>query len=86
MAAGPPRAERVLEQEADHVVLGEELGHRREVGAADLATGVIDFLLPLGLPELVDPAKCVVGAEQFGRQVGKDPSRRVRCSAAKRTW
>ena len=37
MPGGPPGAERVLEQEADHVVLGEELGDRAEVGAADLS-------------------------------------------------
>ena len=62
MAARPPGAERVLEQEADHVVLGEELGHRRQVGAADLAPGSLTSLLALALPELVDPAEGVVGA------------------------
>lgn len=54
-------------------MLGEELGHRREVGAADLATGLVDLLLPLGLPELVDPAQGVVGGEHLGRQLGEDP-------------
>ena len=77
MPGRPPRAERVLEQEADHVVLGEELGHRRDVGAADLALGGVDLLLLLRLPELVDPAERVVGGEHLAREAGEDLLQRV---------
>ena len=78
MAARPPGAERVLEQEADHVVLGEELGHRRQVGAADLVAGLVDLLLALGLPELVDPAEGVVGRNSAAGRAARIASRRVR--------
>ena len=40
--AGPPGAERVLQQEEDHVVLGEELGHGRQFVRADLDLGLVD--------------------------------------------
>ena len=72
VAARPPGAERVLEQEADHVVLGEELGHRRQVGPADLVAPLVDLVLALALPELVDPAEGVVRGEQLGRQALED--------------
>ncbi len=58
-----------------HVVLGEELGHRGEVGAADLALGGVDLLLLLGLPELVDPAEGVVGGEELRREVARGCAR-----------
>ena len=61
MSCGPPRAEGVLEQEPDHVVLGEQLGHRPEVRAADLALRGVDLVLLVLLPELVHPAQRVVG-------------------------
>ena len=70
--ARPPGAERVLQQEPDHVVLGEELGHRRQVGAADLVAALVDLVLALALPELVDPAQGIVGGEQRGRQALED--------------
>ena len=67
MPGRPPRAEGVLEQEPDHVVLGEQLGHRPEVRAADLALRGVDLVLLVLLPELVDPAQRVVGSERLCR-------------------
>ena len=68
MTGCPPGPERVLEQEADHVVLGEELRHRAEVGAADLALGGVHLVLLLALPVLVDPAKAIVRGEDLLRE------------------
>ena len=68
MARCPPRSERVLEQEAHHVVLGEELRHRAEVGAADLALGGIHLVFLLALPVLVDPAEAIVRGEDLLRE------------------
>ena len=68
MTGCPPGPERVLEQEADHVVLGEELRHRAEVGAADLALGGVDLVLLLTLPVLVDPAEAIVRGEDLPRE------------------
>ena len=68
MTGCPPGPERVLEQEADHVVLGEELRHRAEVGAADLALGGVDLVLLLALPVLVDPAEAIVRGEDLLRE------------------
>ena len=72
MPGGPPRAEGVLEQEPDHVVLGEQLGHRPEVRAADLALGGVDLVLLVLLPELVHPAQRVVGSERLCRDGVED--------------
>ena len=77
MPGRPPRAERVLEQEPDHVVLGEQLGHRPEVGAADLALRGVDLVLLVLLPELVHPAERVVGGER-PRPAGRRGSARAR--------
>ena len=85
--AAHQRAERVLQQEADHVVLGEELRHRGQVGAADLApAGLLTSSFFFALPELVDPAQGIVGGEDLGRQVRSGwPRARWRPSGAKRT-
>ena len=72
VAGCPPGAEGVLQQEPDHVVLGEQLGDRAEVGAADLALGGVDLVLLVLLPELVHPAERVVGGEDLRRQAGED--------------
>ena len=77
MAGCPPGAEGVLEQEPDHVVLGEQLGHRPQVGAADLALGGVDLVLLVLLPELVDPPQRVVGREHLDRQTVEDLLQRV---------
>ena len=62
-----------MQQEEDHVVLGEELGDRRQLVGADLHLGLVDLVLLVRLPELVDPAEAVVGLE-YGF-VGKPLSR-----------
>ncbi len=72
MACRPPGAQGVFQQEAHHVVFGEELGHRRQVGPADLAAAGVHFLLLVRLPELIDPAQAIVGREDRGRQAGQD--------------
>ena len=61
--AGPPGAERVVQQEEDHVVLGEELRDGRQLVGADLHLGLVDLVLLVRLPELVDPAEAVIGLE-----------------------
>jgi len=68
----PPGAERVFEQEAHHVVLGEELRHRRQFGRPDLAPALVDPFFLLTLPELIDPAEGVVGREDRGGQRAQD--------------
>ena len=65
MPGRPPRAERVLQQEPHHVVLGEQLRDRGQVGTADLALGAIDLCLSAGLPELVYPAKRVLCSDHL---------------------
>jgi hypothetical protein len=72
VARGPPGAERVVQQELHHVVLGEELGHRGEVGAANLAPAAINLIFLLCLPELVGPAQAVVRGKDRHRQAGED--------------
>ena len=52
-----------MEQEEDHVVLGEELRYRRQLVCADLGLGLVDLVLLVRLPELIDPAETVVGLE-----------------------
>ncbi len=64
IARGEPGAKRILEQEIDDVVFGEELGHRWQVVAGDLLASRVDFVLALRLPELVDPAQRVGGGEE----------------------
>jgi len=70
--ASVPGAERVVEQEEDHVVLGEELGDGGERFAGDLLAGLdagVDSFFLGGLPELVGPPEGVVGGEDFAGQV-----------------
>ena len=57
-----------MQQEEDHVVLGEELRDRRQLVGADLHLGLVDLVLLVRLPELVDPAEAVVGLEHRLRQ------------------
>ncbi len=73
MAGGPPRTERVFEQELDHIVLGEQLGHRRDVGATDLAPALVHSVFALCLPELVNPAERVIGSKNLRRQIDDNP-------------
>ena len=71
--SGPPRAKRVVQQEFHHVGLGEELRHRRQFGGADLATCGVHRVLFRRPPELVGPAKAIVGGEHFLRQPAQQP-------------
>jgi len=48
-----------VQQELHHVGLGEELSDRRQLLGTDLRLRLVDLLLPLRLPELVDPAERV---------------------------
>ena len=58
-----------MEQEEDHVVLGEELGHGRKLVSTDLIFGTVYFVLSLCLPELVHPPKSVIGKEDAAREI-----------------
>lgn len=69
MTGYPPSAERVLQQEAHHVVLGEQLRHGRDVGTADLDAGVVDSFFLGRLPELVDPAESILRREHLRRNL-----------------
>ncbi|KAF5036756.1 hypothetical protein DSECCO2_571790 [anaerobic digester metagenome] len=69
----PPCAERVLEQELDHVRLGEELRHGANVCPLNLPPRLVDLLLLFGLPELVRPAERVLGTEGLRWESLKDP-------------
>ena len=73
-----PSAERVIQEEVHHVILGEQLRDRREFVRANLVAGLIDPLLLLALPELVTPAQAVVGGEDLGREPGQDFLHRLR--------
>ena len=57
-----------MEQELDHVVLGEELRDGWQRPSVDLLTALVDLVLLLALPELIDPAQAIVGGENLGRQ------------------
>src|SRR5712692_10191389 len=59
----PPGPDGVVQQELHHVRLGEKLRDGRERAAVDLFAALINLLLLLGLPELVDPAETVVSDE-----------------------
>ncbi len=72
-ARRPPRPQGVLQQEAHHVVFGEQLRHRGDVGPADLALAGVDRLLAGALPELVAPAQAVVAGEDRRRQLAHNP-------------
>ncbi len=72
MTASPPGTEGVLEQEPNHVVLGEQLRHGRQLRGADLVPCLVHLPLPFRLPELVDPAQGVVGGEHRGRERGEE--------------
>ena len=66
----PPGPQGVVEQEAHHVGLGEELGNSGQLPGSDLDLGGVDLVLLLGLPELIDPAKAVRGGKDLQRQIG----------------
>ena len=59
----PPRPDGVVEQELHHVMLGEKLGDGGERPPVDLLAALVDLVLLLALPELVDPPERVVGGE-----------------------
>ena len=61
--------QRIVQQEVHHVVLGEQLGHRRDLRRADLLPTGVHLVLALRLPELVGPTKAVVGGEDLGGQL-----------------
>ncbi len=63
-----------MEQKLHHVILGEQLGDRRQFIGADLPAGSVDLLLPSGLPELIGPAQRIVGPEYFRRQRIQQPA------------
>ena len=54
-ACRPPCSQRVVEQEAHHVGLGEELRNRRQLVRTDLGSRSVHLVLLPGLPELIDP-------------------------------
>jgi len=64
----PPSAERVLQQEVHHVGLGEELRDGADAVAADLLLALVDLVLPLRLPVLVDPAQGVTRGKDLRGQ------------------
>ena len=64
----PPCAKRVVQQEEDHVVLGEELCDSRQFVCADLDLRLVDLVFLVRLPELVDPAEAVIRLEDRLRQ------------------
>ena len=61
-----PRAQRVVQEEVHHVILGEQLRDGRQFIRADLVAGGVDLLLPLRLPELIGPTQGVTGGEAVG--------------------
>ena len=72
MAGGPPGAQGVVQQEFDHIVFGEELGHRADGAGADLLLAVVHLLFLLALPELIHPAQTIIGGEHRCGQVVDD--------------
>src|SRR5208337_3204629 len=68
VASTPPRADGVVDQELDHIALGEELRYRGKRSPIDLMTALVDVVLFLALPELIDPTQAIVGGENLGRQ------------------
>ena len=60
-----------MQEELDHVVLGEQLRHRGQGPPVDLVAALVDLVLLLGLPELVHPSQAVVGDEGPLRQAGE---------------
>ena len=67
-ACAPPGPDRVVQEELDHVVLGEQLRYRGQCPPVDLRTALVDFFFPLGLPELVDPAQTVIRQKRLAGQ------------------
>ena len=57
-----------MKEEEHHVVLGEELGHGRQLVRTDLDAALVDLVLLLRLPELIGPAQRVVRGEDRGGQ------------------
>jgi predicted RNA-binding protein len=61
----------VVEQEGDHVGLGEALGDGRQLVGAGLDLRAVDLALPLRSPELVRPAdtvECLEGVRMQASQ------------------
>jgi len=59
-----------VQEELDHVRLGEELCDGRQFVGADLHLRAVDLVLPLALPELVDPAQRVgSGEDRRGQRI-----------------
>src|SRR5262249_37198205 len=72
MPTCPPCTERILEQESNHIVFGEQLGYGPEVGAANLSFGSVYLVLFILLPELIYPAERVISCKYLGRQSGEN--------------
>jgi len=78
-----------MEEEEHHVVLGEELGHCRQLVGSDLDAAPVDLVFLFRLPELVGPAEGVVGGENGGRQGLEQPLERLsglRCECHLEGW
>ena len=72
-ARRPPGSQGVVEQEAHHVGLSEELRHRRQLVRPDLDFGTVDLVLLPGLPELVHPTEAVIRRKHGARQPINEP-------------
>src|SRR5437667_197815 len=64
----PPRAERVVKQELDHVVLGKELRHCRQLLRTDFLPRLVYPVFLLRLPELVHPAEAIICIKDLRRK------------------
>ena len=52
-------------------MLGEQLGYRSDVRAADLALRGVNLVLLVFLPELVDPPERIVADKDLPREFGR---------------
>src|SRR5260370_31294200 len=69
MFCRPPRSKRIFKQKLHHIVLGKELGHLRKIVAANLFPAQVHFLFLFRLPELVSPAKAIIGGKEDRGQI-----------------
>ncbi len=68
MPGRPPRPQRVLQQEPHHVILGEQLRHRRQIRPTDLPLRPVHLILTPRLPVLIHPPQRVIRREHLRRQ------------------